>query len=263
MKKQKNNSHRADKFQHKKSLGQHFLNDLACANQIVESLQTTDKPVLEVGPGLGVLTQFLYPKFLEKLYCVDVDDRLAVLIPQKFPKLNFIHQDVLKLDLEKEFAGELVVIGNFPYNISTEIIFKVIDNRTLVTEVVGMFQKEVGQRFAAKHGNKTYGVTSVITQAYYDVEYLFDVLPHQFDPPPKVMSGVIRLTRKAIPLTINNDDFFRKAVKAGFSQRRKTLRNALKSLANLATDKVPVAWLDKRAEQLSVAEWIELANTVG
>ena len=252
--------HPAEHFRHKKSLGQHFLIDQDCAMRIVEALENTTLPVLEIGPGGGVLTQYLFPRYQQLLTAVDLDDRVAASIPQQFPGIRFIHEDVLKVNFEQHFKGPMTIIGNFPYNISTEIIFKVIDNRSQVVELVGMFQKEVAQRFASKHGSKVYGVTSILTQAYYDVTYLFDVHPYQFDPPPKVMSGVIRLVRKQHATPITDEPLFKDIVKAGFMQRRKTLRNALRSVSHYAIEKIDAALLDKRAEQLSVEEWIATAN---
>ena len=256
----KSNAKASSSFQHKKSLGQHFLIDLDCAYQIVEALQNTALPVLEVGPGGGVLTQFLVPKYKNNFYAVDLDDRVAISIPKQFTGIHFIHEDILKVKFEDYINGPFTIIGNFPYNISTEIIFKVIDNRNQVVELVGMFQKEVAKRFASLHGNKVYGVTSVLTQAYYDVTYLFDVQPHQFDPPPKVMSGVLRLVRKQNEAAITNTVLFKKIVKAGFSQRRKVLRNSLRSVSEYPLERIASELLDKRAEQLSVEEWIATAN---
>jgi 16S rRNA (adenine1518-N6/adenine1519-N6)-dimethyltransferase len=251
---------REDQFRHKKALGQHFLRDQDVAFQIVDALKETGYAVLEVGPGLGVLTQFLYPKYAGNFYTVDIDDRLAKIIPEKFPRVHFLHQDVLTLDFEKQFPNGVCVVGNFPYNISTEIIFTVIDNVQYVPEVVGMFQKEVAQRFAAKHGSKVYGVTSVLTQALYEVKYLFDVPAHLFDPPPKVVSGVIHLKRKETPMEILDKKLFRQVVKAGFSQRRKTLKNALSGLDKELLPAIPEEILGLRAEQLSVEVWVDLSN---
>ncbi|MEY4876671.1 MAG: dimethyladenosine transferase [Bacteroidota bacterium] len=248
-------------FEHKKSLGQHFLKDDGIALDIVEALKSPVQQVIEVGPGLGILTKFLYKKYHPNLTAVDVDDRLAEIIPQKFEGIKFIHQDILKVDFEKYYPNEKVsVIGNFPYNISTEIVFRVIEQRHQVVEMVGMFQKEVALRLASKHGNKVFGVTSIFSQAYFKVEYLFDVPPHFFDPPPKVNSGVVRFTRLENQIEILDEKSFFRAVKAGFSQRRKTLRNSLKAFTN--TDDINSATLDKRAEQLSVEEWINLANEI-
>lgn len=250
----------AKHFQHKKSLGQHFLKDEAIASDIVDALQDVGtQAVVEIGPGLGILTQFLFKKYNRQLTCVDVDDRLAKIIPERFSGIGFIHQDVLKVDFENKFPNQPIhLIGNFPYNISTEIIFKVIENKNSFQQVVGMFQKEVAQRFAAKHGNKVYGVTSVLSQAFYQVEYLFDVAPHFFDPPPKVQSAVIRFTKPQTPYFIKNEKLLFTLVKAGFGQRRKTLRNALKPFEK--SKNIHHVILDKRAEQLSVQEWIDMAN---
>ncbi|MEY2829808.1 MAG: hypothetical protein RIQ33_1666 [Bacteroidota bacterium] len=250
-----------NKFAHKKSLGQHFLKDDGIALDIVEALLNPEGQVVEVGPGLGILTKFLFEKYPNNLTAVDVDNRLAELIPEKFKGIKFIHEDILKVDFEKYFSNEVVnVIGNFPYNISTEIVFKVIEQRHQVKQMVGMFQKEVALRLAAKAGNKVYGVTSVLSQAFYKVDYMMDVPPHFFDPPPKVNSGVVRYTRHEIPFIIDDVKCLFQSVKAGFSQRRKTLRNALKSYTDVS--KIESSTLDKRAEQLTVEQWIDLANQI-
>jgi 16S rRNA (adenine1518-N6/adenine1519-N6)-dimethyltransferase len=250
-----------NKFTHKKSLGQHFLKDDGIALDIVEALINPQGQVVEVGPGLGILTKFLFEKYPNNLTAVDVDNRLAEIIPEKFKGIKFIHQDILKVEFEKHFGDEVVnVIGNFPYNISTEIVFIVIEQRSQVQQMVGMFQKEVALRLAAKPGNKVYGVTSVLSQAFYKVDYLMDVPPHFFDPPPKVNSGVVRYTRHDSPYDIADIKCFFQSVKAGFGQRRKTLRNALKSYADVS--KIESVTLDKRAEQLSVEQWIDLSNQI-
>ncbi len=247
------------KFEHKKSLGQHFLKDESVAMEIVEALQNVDGQVIEVGPGLGILTKYLIKKFPQNLTAIDVDDRLAEIIPKQFVGIKFIHSDVLKVDFEKLFTNEKInVIGNFPYNISTEIVFKIIAQKNVVMQMVGMFQKEVAQRLAAKEGNKIYGVTSILSQAFFKVEYLLDVPPHFFEPPPKVQSGVVRFSQLEKPFDIKNQKIFFAAVKAGFNQRRKTLRNALKGFPLSKT--VDETTLNQRAEQLSVAQWVLLAN---
>ena len=249
------------KFQHKKSLGQHFLKDEGVAMDIVDALQNVDGAVVEVGPGLGVLTKYLIKKYPHNLTAVDIDDRLAQLIPQQFEGIHFIHQDILKVDFAKNFPDKNVyVIGNFPYNISTEIVFRIIEQRNVVKQMVGMFQKEVAMRLAAKEGNKVYGVTSILSQAFFKVEYLLDVPPHFFDPPPKVQSGVVRFMPLAEPFIIKDEKHFFNVVKAGFNQRRKTLRNALKIYP--ASKKLDEKILNQRAEQLSVAQWVNLANEI-
>ena len=246
-------------FEHKKSLGQHFLKDEFTAQEIVNGLQNVDGQVIEVGPGLGVLTKYLFPKFKNNFTTVDIDNRLAEIIPQKFEGINFLHQDILKVDFEKQFPNQQIyLIGNFPYNISTEIVFRVIAQKNVMQQMVGMFQKEVAKRLAAKEGNKVYGVTSVLSQAFFEVDYLLDVPAHFFDPPPKVESGVVRFTKRKIPFEINNEKILFTAVKAGFGQRRKTLRNALKGF--VLSKKLEEAILNKRAEQLSVQQWVDVAN---
>lgn len=247
----------------KKHLGQHFLKDLSIAEDIVTSLVQTDKydTVLEIGPGMGVLTQFLIQQKNYTTFPIDVDRESIAFLVEKFPELkgNIIYGDFLKINLNEIVNNKpFAVIGNFPYNISTQILFKVYEYRYQVPEVVGMFQKEVAERVAAKPGNKTYGITSVLLQAYYDVEYLFTVDEHVFDPPPKVKSAVIRLTRNSIEKLDCDEAFFKVVVKTAFNQRRKTMRNSVKAFLNEETKKHPI--LDKRPEQLSVDEFVILTN---
>ncbi|MBQ8061046.1 MAG: ribosomal RNA small subunit methyltransferase A [Bacteroidales bacterium] len=233
----------------KKALGQHFLTDQSIAMRIVDALQGTD--VLEVGPGMGVLTQYLLKnpsvilseaknlKIVEidkeeakNLKVVEIDKESVVYLKKHFPALGegLIEGDFLKMDLSGLFPGPFSIIGNFPYNISSQIFFKIIDNRDLVPEVVCMIQKEVAQRIAEKPGTKTYGILSVFLQAWYDIEYLFTVGPGAFNPPPKVQSAVIRLTRNSRTSLGCDEKLFRTVVKTAFGQRRKTLRNSLKPL---------------------------------
>lgn len=247
----------------KKHLGQHFLKDLSIAEDIVTSLVQTDKydTVLEIGPGMGVLTQFLIQQKNYTTFPIDVDRESIAFLVEKFPELkgNIIYGDFLKINLNEIVNNKpFAVIGNFPYNISTQILFKVYEYRYQVPEVVGMFQKEVAERVAAKPGNKTYGITSVLLQAYYDVEYLFTVDEHVFDPPPKVKSAVIRLTRNSIEKLDCDEAFFKVVVKTAFNQRRKTMRNSVKAFLNEETKQHPI--LDKRPEQLSVDEFVMLTN---
>ncbi len=252
----------------KKHLGQHFLKDQDVACAIVDALVATTqyKHVLEIGPGMGVLTQFLLQHTAKyQTYVIDIDTESVNYLRQAYVStpLKIIEGDFLKSNLSEllQLQGneQFAVIGNFPYNISTQIIFKILDYKELVPEVVGMFQKEVAERYAAKHGNKIYGITSVITQAFYDIEYLMTIEPILFDPPPKVKSAVIRLTRKPNLTLACNETLFIKVVKAGFSQRRKTLSNALKQLG-INYINVPETTLKKRAEQLSVNDFIDLTN---
>ena len=211
----------------KKALGQHFLTDQDIARRIVGALQGS--PVLEVGPGMGVLTQYLINTDLK---AIEIDKESVVYLRKHFPELGdgLIEGDFLKMDLGSVFPGQFSIIGNFPYNISSQIFFKIIDNRDLVPEVVCMIQKEVAERIAEKPGTKTYGILSVFIQAWYDIEYLFTVGSGAFNPPPKVQSAVIRLTRNSRTSLGCDEKLFKTVVKTAFGQRRKTLRNSLKPL---------------------------------
>ncbi|WP_192821232.1 16S rRNA (adenine(1518)-N(6)/adenine(1519)-N(6))-dimethyltransferase RsmA [Rufibacter sp. LB8] len=247
--------------QPKKHLGQHFLTDLNIAQNIVEALRLPGgvQDVLEVGPGMGVLTQYLVQHPEYKTTIVDIDRESIAWLNEHFPQLEgrVLLADFLKTDLKTLFSGPFAVIGNFPYNISSQIFFKVLDHRDQVPEVVGMIQKEVAERIAAPHGSKTYGIMSVLLQAFYDIEYLFTVHEHVFNPPPKVKSAVIRLTRNQVPQLPCNERLFMQVVKASFATRRKTLRNCLK-LFNLPQEVAQDKLFDKRAEQLSVQDFIQL-----
>ena len=252
----------------KKSLGQHFLTDQDIARRIVDSLQGS--PVLEVGPGMGVLTKYLIPHLsgqaLEppelaasacQLKAIEIDKESVAYLKTHFPELGdgLIEGDFLKMDLQGLFPGQFSIIGNFPYNISSQIFFKIIDNRDLVPEVVCMIQKEVAERIAEKPGTKTYGILSVFLQAWYDIEYLFTVGSGAFNPPPKVQSAVIRLTRNSRTELGCDEKLFKAVVKTAFGQRRKTLRNSLKPLlAGRTADSV----FDLRPERLSVEDFIDL-----
>ena len=241
----------------KKSLGQHFLKDENICRKIVEQLQKNSfSQLLEVGPGGGALTKYLLQIQNINFKAVELDDEKVNYLISTFPDLNskIIHQSFL--DIEMPFEGAFTVIGNFPYNISSQILFKVLEWKNNVECVVGMFQKEVAQRVAAKEGNKVYGVISVLVQAFYNVEYLFDVSEQSFQPPPKVKSGVIRLLpNKETPDMRNGKDFFI-LVKTAFNQRRKTLRNAVRNL--FETETLEDNIFDKRAEQLSVKQFAAL-----
>jgi 16S rRNA (adenine1518-N6/adenine1519-N6)-dimethyltransferase len=249
----------------KKHLGQHFLTDESIAFNIVKAL--TDKcetgSVLEIGPGMGVLTQFLLKSTLFKTHAIDLDKESIEYLKTHFPQLEdrLIEGDFLRLDLRKLFPGSFSLIGNFPYNISSQIIFTIIENREIIPLMVGMFQKEVGERVASGTRTKDYGILSVLTQAYYDVEYLFTVDETVFDPPPKVKSGVIRLVRKQTPPDIDQKAFF-KVVKAGFNQRRKKLRNALQQFHVKDEILQPYGYLDKRAEELTWSDFVELTKLI-
>jgi 16S rRNA (adenine1518-N6/adenine1519-N6)-dimethyltransferase len=249
----------------KKHLGQHFLTDKNIAAKIVESLRpaTGYSQVLEVGPGMGILSDFLLQKSELEVSLIDIDTESYLYLQKKYPQLGkrLINADFLEMDFAAYFKGPMGIIGNFPYNISSQILFKVLDNRQQVLEVVGMFQKEVAERCNSKPGSKEYGILSVFLQAYYKVEYLFTVKAGVFNPPPKVLSAVIRLTRNKTEQLGCDEKLFWQVVKAGFNQRRKTLRNAVSSLINKEkmTDE-PL--LDLRAERLSIDDFVKLTNMI-
>lgn len=248
----------------KKFLGQHFLKDLDIAQKIADSLQGVGYDlVLEIGPGMGVLTQYLLAKSHDT-QVVEIDRESVVYLTKNFPQLEGkIHgSDFLKMNLKEVFGGKsMAIIGNFPYNISSQIVFKALEYKELVPEFAGMFQKEVAQRIAAKPGSKTYGILSVLTQAYYEVEYLFTVPPHVFNPPPKVDSGVIRMIRKADFSISVDEKLFIEVVKTAFNQRRKTLRNSLKTY-NLPQEITENVIFAQRPEQLGFEAFIELTQII-
>ena len=241
----------------KKSLGQHFLKDENISRKIVSALQQQPfSRLLEVGPGGGALTKYLLQINDIHFLAVELDDEKVDFLLNTYPPLKgkIIHRNFL--DIEKPFNGTFTVVGNFPYNISTQILFKILEWKDEVECMIGMFQKEVAQRIAAREGNKVYGVTSVLVQAFFDVEYLFDVAEKSFNPPPRVKSGVIRLLPKKERLKIKSEKGLFLLVKTAFNQRRKTLRNAVKDLfggTELANE-----LFDKRAEQLSVQQFADL-----
>lgn len=242
----------------KKSLGQHFLKDENISRKIVDELKSCSfDNLVEVGPGGGALTKYLIELPGINFKAVELDEEKVVFLKKTYQVLEdkIIHQSFLEID--KPFDGRFAVIGNFPYNISTEIVFKILEWEDDVTCVIGMFQKEVAQRFAAKEGNKVYGVTSVLVQAFYEVNYLFDVNENSFNPPPKVKSGVIRMLPRKEKLSMKSKKAFFQLVKAAFGQRRKTLRNACKSL--FLPDVLQKEIFNKRAEQLKVEEFAELS----
>lgn len=247
----------------KKHLGQHFLKDQNIAKKIAEALigHGDYKQVLEIGPGTGVMTQYLNTE-PQDLWLIDVDAESIAYLKEHFdiPTDHIIHGDFLKDPLDF-LSGNYAVIGNFPYNISSQIFFRILEDRNRVPEVVCMIQKEVAERLAAPPGNKQYGILSVLLQAYYDIEYLFTVPPDVFNPPPKVNSGVIRLVRNEVTQLGCDEQLFTQVVKAGFQMRRKTLRNALKPInlpAAMADDEV----LQRRAETLAVKDFIQLTNRI-
>ncbi|MFC4095283.1 16S rRNA (adenine(1518)-N(6)/adenine(1519)-N(6))-dimethyltransferase RsmA [Euzebyella saccharophila] len=266
-------SHEKSPVKAKKHLGQHFLKDETVAQKIADTLSLDDyNNVIEIGPGTGVLTKYLLQKEM-RLVAMDLDSDSIIYLNHSFPlehlklmlgksTLEVIEADFLKYDLSSLFGEEqFAITGNFPYNISSQIVFKMLEIKEQVVEFSGMFQKEVAQRICEKEGNKTYGILSVLVQAFYDAEYLFTVPPHVFDPPPKVQSGVLRLTRKE-NFTLDCDEklFFR-VVKAAFNQRRKTIRNSLKTF-ELSDELRSTTIFDKRPEQLSVEDFIELTKKV-
>jgi 16S rRNA (adenine1518-N6/adenine1519-N6)-dimethyltransferase len=245
----------------KKFLGQHFLTDESIARRIVESLDPASRHVLEIGPGMGVLTKYLIEREDTDFHVVEIDRESVAYLHDHYPTLDVIEGDFLKFDLTTLFQERFAIIGNFPYNISSQILFKVFDNRNSVSEVVGMFQKEVAERVAAGPGSKTYGILSVLLSAFYKIEYLFTVSENVFNPPPKVKSAVIRLTRNDVESLDCDEKLFVQVVKAGFNQRRKTLRNALRQL-NMPLDEVPEEMLGKRAEQLATDDFITITKAI-
>jgi 16S rRNA (adenine1518-N6/adenine1519-N6)-dimethyltransferase len=241
----------------KKSLGQHFLKDENICRKIVDALkQCSFKNLLEVGPGGGALTKYLVQLPGIDFRAVEVDDEKVIFLKNTYPQLEgrIIHRSFL--DIEKPFEENFTIVGNFPYNISTQILFKILEWEEQVDCVIGMFQKEVAQRVAAKEGNKVYGVTSVLVQAFYDVNYLFDVAENSFNPPPKVKSGVIRLLPRKEKPALRSKPLFFLLVKTAFNQRRKTLRNACRSL--FSAEVLQLAIFEKREEQLSVSDFAQL-----
>ena len=249
------------KVRAKKHLGQHFLKDLGIARDIAHSLSLDNySKVLEVGPGMGVLTQFLIPLDAET-FVIEIDKESVSYLKKHYPELDnhLIEGDFLKLPLQEIFKEPIAIIGNFPYNISSQILFKAIDHKDLIPEIVGMFQKEVAERVVSPPGSKKYGITSVLLQCYYDAEYLFTVDETVFDPPPKVKSAVIRLKRNDRDKLDCDEKKFIQVVKTAFGQRRKTLRNALKNL-NLVDENTASQYLSLRAEQLSVEDFMNLTS---
>jgi 16S rRNA (adenine1518-N6/adenine1519-N6)-dimethyltransferase len=251
----------------KKNLGQHFLTDLSIAKRIADTVDACPElPVLEVGPGMGVMTQYLVEK-PRPFKVVEIDRESVAYLNEHFPKLreNILGEDFLRMDLRQVFGGQqFVLTGNYPYDISSQIFFKMLDNRDLIPCCTGMIQHEVAVRMAAQPGNKQYGILSVLIQAWYHVEYLFTVEPTVFNPPPKVMSAVIRMTRNEVQQLGCDEQLFKRVVKTVFNQRRKMLRVSLRQLlpadAPLFTQNAEL--LTRRPEQLSIPEFIELTNMV-
>ena len=247
----------------KKNLGQHFLTDLSIAKRIADTVDEpySDIPVLEVGPGMGVMTQYLVEKD-RPFKVVEIDRESVAYLNERFPRLreNILGEDFLRMDLQKVFDGQqFVLTGNYPYDISSQIFFKMLDNRDLIPCCTGMIQREVALRIASQPGTKAYGILSVLIQAWYDVEYLFTVEPSVFNPPPKVQSAVIRMTRNKVQHLDCDENLFKRVVKTVFNQRRKMLRVSLRQLIQ-ESDDAPFA--TKRPEQLTVTDFVELTNWV-
>lgn len=245
----------------KKHLGQHFLTDLGIAQAIADAMTgKTCRKVLEIGPGMGVLTQFLIPREDIDLSVVEIDSESVKYLRINYPTLEIREDDFLEMPLEMIYPEGVNIIGNFPYNISSQIFFKVLDNRDLVPEVVCMLQREVAARIAEPPGKKDYGILSVFLQAYYNIEYLFTVDEHVFSPPPKVKSAVIRMTRNDVTDLGCDEALFRRVVKATFNQRRKTIRNSLRAVFPAVAADHPL--MDLRPERLSVEDYVGLTNWV-
>ncbi|MDL2231835.1 16S rRNA (adenine(1518)-N(6)/adenine(1519)-N(6))-dimethyltransferase RsmA [Porphyromonadaceae bacterium OttesenSCG-928-L07] len=245
----------------KKSLGQHFLKDQNIAKKITDSLLPVTENVLEIGPGMGVLTQYLLKKEEINVKAIDIDRESIDYLHIEYPadREKILYGDFLRVDVRQFFDGKYSIIGNLPYNISSQIFFKVIENRDIIPQVVCMIQKEVAERISSKHGNKVYGILSVFLQAFYDIEYLFTVNEQVFDPPPKVKSAVIRLIRNKREVLGCDEKLFFRIVKAGFNQRRKTMRNSIKQLLPEGFNS---DYLQLRPEQMSVDDFIILCKDI-
>lgn len=256
----------------KKSLGQHFLKDMGIAKKIADTIQPSQLPapvaeewgslpVVEVGPGMGVLSRFLKDNGRE-VKAVELDPESVAFLHNAFPELDVVEGDFLKMNLDELFPGEMALIGNYPYNISSQIFFKVLDNREKIPVVAGMLQKEVAQRICSLPGSKVYGILSVLLQAWYDCKYLFDVGPLVFSPPPKVTSGVIRLTRNSRETLGCDEKKFKTVVKTSFGQRRKTLRNSIGGLLGPDNPLLSDPIMGMRPEQLSVEDFIRITRSL-
>lgn len=245
----------------KKFLGQHFLTDLSVAQRIAETI--TAGRVLEIGPGMGVLTQYLLKNKDIDLTAIELDRESVAYLREWYPELHLIEGDFLKLDLAELYPeGEFCVIGNYPYNISSQIFFKVLEYKDRIPVCSGMIQKEVAERIASKPGKKAYGILSVLLQAYYDIEYLFTVNENVFAPPPKVKSAVVRLTRNRRRELGCDEQLFRQVVKTAFNQRRKQMRNSLMQMVGKDNPLLSEPIFTMRPEQLSVEEFIQLTNMI-
>ena len=246
----------------KKNLGQHFLNDEKTAEAIASTLTGVGySSVLEIGPGMGILTEFLLQRGFNDFRVVEIDNESLHFLKRKYPDMEgIIGGDFLAMDLNHFYSGNLAIIGNFPYNISSQILFRCLGYKEKVVEICGMFQKEVAERICAPPGSKTYGILSVFLQAYYTTEYLFTVEPNLFIPPPKVRSGVIRLRRNEVTSLECDEILFKRVVKAAFNQRRKTLRNSIRSAFQLTNE--DCRFFTDRPERLSVQQFVELTNWI-
>lgn len=247
----------------KKHLGQHFLRDDNIARKIVGYLPPETLNVLEIGPGTGILTKYLIHSGAYNYLAIEIDKESIEYLKNHFPEYSekFVLADFLKVDLEELIHDKVSIIGNFPFNISSQILFKILENRNKVTDVIGMFQKEVGERISSSSGSKKYGILSVLVQAYFQIEYLFTVNENVFYPPPKVKSAVIMLKRNQVKALDCNEKLFFEIVKTGFNQRRKTLRNSLRKYSFPESGKISDL-LNKRAEQLDVSDFVYLTQNV-
>jgi 16S rRNA (adenine1518-N6/adenine1519-N6)-dimethyltransferase len=246
----------------KKGLGQHFLKNKEIAERIVNSFSAEGcDSVMEIGPGMGILTGFLIKRNFNDFRVIEIDNESVHYLETDFPEIkSIIRGDFLRLDIETLFPGKVGIIGNFPYNISTQILFKVLDNKDKVAELTGMFQKEVAERICSGPGSRTYGILSVLLQAYYEIEYLFTVSADVFSPPPKVKSAVVRMVRNETLKLRCDEVLYKKVVKACFNQRRKTLRNSVRAVFRLKSEDYPLFHL--RPEQLSVEQFVDLTNWI-
>lgn len=244
----------------KKNLGQHFLKDQNIARKIVDSLGTKTVDVLEIGPGMGVLTRYLLERKELTVHAIEIDKESVEFLQKNYPELSerLYAENFLKFDLLSHFNGNFSIIGNFPYNISSQIFFRVFDYRNYIPEVVGMVQKEMAERISSGHGSKKYGILSVLLQVFYSIEYLFTVSEHVFIPPPKVKSAVIRLTRNQRQTLPCDEKLFVYVLKTAFNQRRKMLRNSLKEFG----ENIPLQFAEKRPEHLSVNDYILLTTAI-
>ena len=266
----RNFAHMMKQVRPKKNLGQHFLTDLTIARRIADTVDACpDIPVLEVGPGMGVMTQYLVEK-PRPFKVVEIDSESVAYLNEHFPRLraNILGEDFLRMDLQKVFEGQqFVLTGNYPYDISSQIFFKMLDNRDLIPCCTGMIQHEVALRMASKPGTKAYGILSVLIQAWYDVEYLFTVEPSVFNPPPKVQSAVIRMTRNKVERLDCDEQLFKRVVKTVFNQRRKMLRVSLRQIFDSQHPASEGFFqqdvMTRRPEQLTIQEFVDLTNSVG